>query len=226
MNSMGIVESIEKNKVIDNNIMHTKLERFYWNEVKKLGFLKSGLAIDQSKLDQVILAYIENEYHKSGAGMFIQGEINAGKTSHMAYLAYRIVKSCGFYGVADHPEMSDYWSSPAKDSIMYLSLIEILTNLSRSTDLKLVDFIKKASKVDYLFIDDIDRVDDSHSLIRLENILERRCANGLCNIVSSNTKVEKLQSSNYFSRIIRLLADSAQFVELESTAGQVEIMFA
>lgn len=219
---------LKQGKIEDyaNHELNSKLENFYHRETVKFGFPESCVNIEKDKLDRLVLAYIENAYYKTGTGLFIQGDISSGKTSHLAYLAYHIVRSAGFYGVANHPEMSDCWSSPAKGTILYLNLMDILSNLSRPVDDRLVDFIKKATKIEYLFIDDIDRIEDRHALTRVENILERRCAKRMCSVITSSANTEALQANRYYERIIRIIYDSAQFIKLESSQGQVEIKFA
>lgn len=222
-----ITSLVADKKIVSTNYeLNARLENFYWHEISGLNFAESYKHITQSNLDQIFLAYIENFYYRFGTGIFLLGNTFAGKTTHLAYLAYRIIQESGFYGLAGQPEKSEFWSSPAKDTILYLNPMSILTNFRDVTDYRLVDFIKKAATVEYLLIDDIDRIDDRHSLIRLENIIERRYSNNLTTVITSSTGADILKSKSEYKRIMRILFESSQFVQLQSEPEQYEIKFA
>lgn len=204
---------------------NSRLDTFYRREVRKTGFNKANINIDESRIDKIVAAYLENYYYRFGTGLFIQGNTFSGKTSHLAYVALRIIQEAGFYGLAGRPDKFEYWSSPAKGSVMYLHPLTVVSNFSRKTDDKLVDFIKKAVGVEYLFIDDIDRIGDKQYLVRLENIIERRYSNSMTTIVTSTKDANKLKARVNYKRIMRILHESCQFVQLQAEPYQYDINF-
>ncbi len=226
MDKRKLVFAGNSKAVITDEQMNSQLENFYRREVTKTGFSKSNMNIDESKIDKIVLAYIENYYYRFGTGLFLQGDTFSGKTCHLKYIAYRIFQEAGFYGLADSPDRFEYWSSPAKGSLMYLHPLSIITNFNRITDDKLVDFIKSAVTVEYLFIDDIDRIADKHSLLRLENIIERRYSSSMTTIITSTKDANKLKSRVTYKRIMRILHESCQFVQLQTEPHQYDIRFA
>jgi DNA replication protein DnaC len=206
------------------NLNH-ELELFYRRVVIGLGFSQGMLEIESvMKSDALIRDYCDEALYNSGRGLFIFGKPGAGKSSSLAYLTYRMVKSFGVAVVAKNPEWIDYWTTPSRGKIEYLTAYDLDGILNCRAGNKAIEYLKRYTRVKYLIIDDIDRLmlNDS-SARRLENIIERRHVNNLATIISSEEPLDSLKYRRGYNRIAARLALMTQSIEIEGEPIEYEL---
>ncbi|MCP4583134.1 MAG: ATP-binding protein [candidate division Zixibacteria bacterium] len=215
------------NQVCESLNLNCELELFYARIVSGLGFGEGNPGLDLDNANTAPMCnYCDKELYNSGIGLFICGQPGAGKTSVLAYLTYRIVKSYGVAVVAGNPELIDYWASPSRGRISCLTSYRLDELLNCRVDSETIDFLKRCATVDYLLIDDINRLRlNQASANRLENIIERRLANNLTTIVTSEESLDGLKYHRGFNRIARILAQMTRSTEIEGEPIEYELPF-
>ena len=218
----GLSNVIIKN-TLPNNRLNDKFDDFCRDQTLKLGFGERYRHCFSNTPDDMIHDYLMRNTHETGTGIRLTGPEGSGKTWSLAIIAFNLFKLAGVYGIKGSPEMIDYWNSPLKGDIAYLYPERISADLCESTGSRLVENIKLYTKAKFLFIDDIDQIENNHHLpYRLSNIISRRYANNLTTFFTSTCAIDNMQANSNYNSTIRLLLEMTLPVNLEASTPQTE----
>jgi len=128
--------------------------------------------------------------------------------------------------VAGSPELIDCWMTPSRNKIEYWPSYKLDGLLNCRIGPDTIAALKRCANVEYLLIDDIDRLLlDRISAVRLENIIERRQAKKLTTVVTSEDPPDSLKYRRGYNRIVRKLACMTRSVEIEGEPIEYELPF-
>lgn len=195
---------------------------WYWSQLKRLGIGTRYHHADPEKIRIVkeIETYLVSSEWRDGRGLFLVGSVGTGKTSILAYIAYRLARYAGYNRSPSEPENSEYWQSAVFDKLKFITATGLFNMFFGWRDNDIADMIKKLVESPILMIDDLGREYRSDfPTSRFEEFIEHRYANELTTIVTSNIAPGALMEMKEFERIVDRFKDS-KWMRLLTVTGK------
>ncbi|MCD6161069.1 MAG: hypothetical protein J7K40_01475 [candidate division Zixibacteria bacterium] len=193
--------------------------KLYWQTAKAIGIGERYIHTNLDKIDSqtktAVEKYCDNRYYKKGIGLFITGSMGVGKTSISAYIAYRIIKSCGINCLKNDPYNTAWWTSIAKDEIRFCHSSELHQLFRYNTNSDANNKLGKLKQVRYLIIDDFGcEFSSAYGFSQFEGFYAYRHDERFTTIINSNIPLVRLKENSELARTFDRFRESMKVIEI------------
>ncbi len=157
---------------------------------------------------------------RDGRGLFLVGSVGTGKTSILAYIAYRLARYADYTSVANYDDQGREYTSSIHGKLKFITATGLFNMFFGWRDIDIANRLEKMVNFPVLMIDDLGREYRSDfPTSRFEEFIEHRYANELTTIVTSNISPVALVEMKEFERIVDRFKDS-KWMRLLTVTGK------